>query len=138
MCIAVNLEKAAECAEKINVYNDGTVYTYQTGSDEFNKIICEWNAMICDAHDMPAFGVSLNRETVKAMESGVWVEFEFGCVYESNGMPYEKLLVNVLKEYQGFNIVRYGSERGYDGRCFYYDLVNKNMSNFYDLLVNLK
>ena len=52
-------------------------------------------------------------------------------------MPFEKLLVQVGKEYYGFNLIRYTSERGYDGRCFYLDLVGKNMNDLYDLLTDL-
>ena len=52
-------------------------------------------------------------------------------------MPFEKLLVEVGKEFYGFNIIRYTSERGYDGRCFYIDLVNKNMSDFYNILMDI-
>ena len=86
---------------------------------------------------MPAYGVSLDKKTVKAMKNGLWVEFDFGKLTEYNGMPFEKLLVEVGKEFYGFNIIRYTSERGYDGRCFYIDLVNKNMSDFYNILMDI-
>ena len=90
--------------------------------------------MIFGAHEMPAYGVSLNDETTKAMKSGVWAEFSFGRELSSGGMPYEKLLINVEPEWTGFNLIRYTAKHGYDGRCFYYDLVSKDMSSFYDCL----
>ena len=93
--------------------------------------------MIDGAHEMPAFGVSINNLTMEARSEGLWVEFAFDKTYESNGMPYEKLLIEVRQGYQGFNINRYNSQYGYDGRCFYYDLVNKNMDNFYNILINI-
>lgn len=124
-------------AEKINVYNDGAVISYCAGSDEFVKTMSGWNELLNGARQMPAFGVSLNGDTVQAMKSGLWVEFEFSEKKECCEMPYEKLLVNVEESFMGFNIIRYTSERGYDGRCFYIDLVNKNMADFYALLCNL-
>ena len=137
MFISVELDKAVECAKKVNLYNEGIVSVLESGSEPFEKIVYEWKAMISGAHEMPAFGVSLNNETLKALKNGLWIEFAFDCAYESIGMPYEKLLISVEKNNQGFNIIRYNSECGYDGRCFYYDLVDKNMSNFYNLIANL-
>lgn len=135
--ICIELENAFEKAENINVYNDGKVVTYSAQTDEYKSILKAWNEMLDGAHLMPAFGVSLNRETVKAMKEGLWVEFDFNKIYESGGMPYKKLLVAVKRGDNGFNLIRYMQEYGYDGRCFYYDLVNKDMSGLYDLLRNL-
>ena len=135
MIIEVELDKMTEYAEEITVYNDGESAIYPAGNAKFNEICAEWNSMLNGAHQMPAFGVSLHHETVREIKSGVWVEFGFGKVLSSDGMPYEKLLVNVQPDWSGFNIRRYNSECGYDGRCFYYDLVGKDMSAFYDCLI---
>lgn len=137
MIMDIELQKVFTCAENINVYNCGEIENYSANRNEYKLILDSWNKMISEAHDMPAFGVSLNNETVKAMKKGLWVEFDFNKVYESNGMPYEKLLIEVKEDNYGFNLIRYTKERGYDGRCFYYDLVNKNMSEFYNLISNL-
>ena len=123
--------------EIINVYGGGIKTAYSAGEEEYNKILVSWNEMIDGAHDMPAYGVSLNHLTVKELEKNLWVEFDFGRALECNEMPFEKLLVQVGKEYYGFNLIRYTSERGYDGRCFYLDLVGKNMNDLYDLLTDL-
>ena len=130
----IQLEKMTDYAKRVNVYTDGNVTAYPVGTTKFERICTEWNNMVFGAHEMPAFGVSLNDETVQALKSGVWAEFVFDKQYQSNGMPYEKLLVNVVPEWSGFNIIRYTEKHGYDGRCFYYDLVNKDMSLFYDCL----
>ena len=135
--ISIELENVFEKAENINVYNDGKALTYSAQTDEYKSILKAWNEMLDGAHLMPAFGVSLNRETVKAMKEGLWVEFDFNKVYESGGMPYEKLLVAVKAGDSGFNLIRYMQEYGYDGRCFYYDLVSKDMSGLYELLRKL-
>ena len=134
MVMEIELEKMTDFAESVGVYSDGEHIVYGAGEGKFNLICAEWNNMICGAREMPAFGVSLNGETVKAMKSGVWVEFSFNQTLSSNGMPYEKLLVNVQPKWSGFNVIRYTAKHGYDGRCFYYDLVNKNMRAFYDCL----
>ena len=136
MVMEIELEKITDYAKEVNVYNNGKTAIYPVGSAKFNEICAQWNAMLDGAHIMPAFGVSLHRETVKQMQKGVWAEFGFDKQYSSNGMPYEKLLIAVNPEWSGFNIVRYTAERGYDGRCFYYDLVSKNMSAFYNCLVD--
>ncbi len=132
----INLEDIAKYVENIAVYNDGNILLYPCGSDKFKKICAAWQGMLICAHQMPAYGVSLNAETLQAVKRGRWVEFDFGQTYCSNGMPFERLLVNVEKEYQGFNVVRYNAENGYDGRCFYFDLNGKDMSDFYNCVYN--
>ncbi len=123
--------------EKINVYNNGSSATYLVGQKPYEDIMLSWNNLLNGSHEMPAYGVSLNKETLKAMNSGLWVEFDFGKPTEYNGMPFEKLLVEVNKGFYGFNIIRYTKQNGYDGRCFYIDLVNKDMNDFYDVIVNI-
>lgn len=135
MVMQISLDKMCDYAKSVSVYNDGESRIYKVGEDKFNLICTEWKSMIFGAHEMPAYGVSLNDETVKAMKSGVWAEFSFGRELSSGGMPYEKLLINVQPEWTGFNLIRYTAKHGYDGRCFYYDLVNKDMSSFYDCLI---
>lgn len=104
--------------EKINVYNNGSSTTYLVGQKPYEDIMLSWNNLLNGSHEMPAYGVSLNKETLKAMNSGLWVEFDFGKPTEYNGMPFEKLLVEVNKGFYGFNIIRYTKQNGYDGRCF--------------------
>ena len=137
MSICIDLDKSFTAAESLNVYNEGELTVIEKTDEKFDDIILGWSHMIEGAHDMPAFGVSINDLTLKELRHGLWVEFVFGEEYESNGMPYKKLLINVQKGFYGFNLIRYTAERGYDGRCFYYDLVNKNMGDFYDLLLKI-
>lgn len=134
MSITVELYEAFDYSDVINVYDEGSVVSYGKGEDRFEEILSGFKTLIDGAHDMPAFGVSINSLTTKEMQKGLWVEFGFDQQYRSNGMPYEKLLVNVQKSFAGFNIVRYNADSGYDGRCFYYNLVNKDMSDFYNIL----
>lgn len=134
MSITVELYEAFDYSDVINVYDEGSVVSYGKGEDRFEEILSGFKTLIDGAHDMPAFGVSINSLTTKEMQKGLWVEFGFDQQYKSNGMPYERLLINVQKSFAGFNIVRYNADSGYDGRCFYYDLVNKDMSDFYNIL----
>ena len=134
MVMEIQLDKITDYAQSVNIIIDGETTAYVVGGQRFNEICAAWNNMIFGARQMPAFGVSLDRETTKEMKSGVWAEFVFDKQLSADGMPFEKLLVNAQREWSGFNIIRYTSEFGYDGRCFYYDLVNKNMSLFYDCL----
>ena len=57
--------------------------------------------------------------------------FEKTKVY--NEMPFETLLINVEKDWSGFNIIRKHDSK-YEGRCFYINLENADMSKLYELL----
>lgn len=129
-----NIYEEAEC---IIIHNDGRQYQYAAGSPQYEKLIAAWGKLIEGAHDMPAFGVSINKLTLEEMKGGLWIEFVFKEVNEVNGMPFERLLVAVKDDYYGFNLIRYTKERGYDGRCFYFDLVNKNMADLAAEMRNL-
>ena len=131
------INNAFESAEKINIYKDGIKTTYSCGSNEYSKIIKSYYSMVDGSHEMPALGVSLNNETVKELSRGLWAEFEFDKVTECNGMPFKKLLIKVEKDNYGFNIIRYNSKQGYDGRCFYIDRGGNSMATFYAVLINL-
>lgn len=137
MSIQVELNEVFEKSDKIVIYKDGQKNEYDNGSAVYGGILAEWSSLIDGAHEMPAFGVSLDRETQKELNSGLWVEFEFPQTYSTNGMPYSKLLINVVSSFYGFNLIRYQKEYGYDGRCFYYDLAGKDMSKFYDYILKI-
>lgn len=129
------ITEAFDAAEQINVYREGRKTSYVAGSAPFGKIMASWNAMIENARPMPAYGVSLNGETEQALQRGVWVEFDFGFPRTCYDLPFEKLLVEVQKSFSGFNLIRYNTACGYDGRCFYLDLAeHRNMGGLYDLL----
>ncbi len=130
----MQLQQVVSLAEEINVVRDGVKQTYGAGSEPFGEIVDAWEAMTVNSVVMPAFGVSLNEHTLNAMQSGVWAEFCFAESRVINGLPFEKLLIEVKPEYAGFNLNRYTRERGYGGRCFYIDLRGGNMQAFYELL----
>ncbi len=124
-------------AEEIIVYDNDVKTSYKAGSPKYGEILESWNITISSAHQMPALGVSIDEYTRKELKSGIWLEFCFDTVYECCGMPFEKLLIGLDKEYYGFNLIRYTAEHGYEGRCFYLDLFGKNTNDLYDLLSNI-
>lgn len=115
------LQCIAEKSEGIAVYREGEVKTCARGSAAYDQILDAWKQMTSGARPMPAFGVSIDALTRKEKDRGLWVEFLFSEEQVCDGMPFEKLLVQVAPEYRGFNLHRY-SGGGYNGRCFYLDL----------------
>lgn len=130
------IESFKDC-ETVIVYTNGKCKTYCADSKEYKRILAIWSDMTSSARQMPAYGVSLNNETINAINKGVWVEFSYSHVCECAGMNFEKLLTEVQEDYYGFNLIRYNSRCGYDGRCYYVDLNGNNMVKLYDYLRGL-
>lgn len=122
--------------KEIDIYHDGSTVKLLPAQMSYKLVINGFKNMLSGARQMPAFGVSLDNETRVAMNSGLWVEFDFGQKLYFSEMPFEKLLVQVVSGHSGFNIVRYNSENGYAGRCYYFD-INGNMSSFYNILTSV-
>lgn len=114
-------------AESVAVYSDGAKSEFPAGSTEFAAIVSGWTKMTEGAHQMPAFGVSIDKLTREEMKTGNWVEFYFSPAQHSNGLPFDSLLMTVRAEYRGVNLVR-GWEGLYQGRCIYVDLGRGDMS----------
>lgn len=134
MVIMEEITEAFDSVQNISIYNGGAVTVYSVGEECFNAVMDGWRTMTAGARQMPAFGVGINELVLNELKNGLWVQFDFGEVFECNEMPFEKLLVEAKREYTGFNLIRYTEERGYDGRCFYLDLDN-NMNDFCELLL---
>lgn len=130
----IEIQDIAKYTDGVNVYDDGNCTPYSKETDKFTKICSVWTGMMGFARQMPAFGVSLNAETTQAIKSNLWVEFTFPQEYCNNGMTFERLLVNVDPSFTGFNVIRYNSKYGYDGRCFYFDLIGSDMQDLYNAI----
>lgn len=130
----IEIQDIAKYTDGITVYDGGTAVPYTQESAKFKEICAAWTGMMKFARQMPAYGVSLNNETAKAVQKDVWLEFSFPQVYCNGGMPFERLLINVVPEFSGFNVVRFNSQYGYDGRCFYFDLIDSDMADLYAVL----
>lgn len=114
-------------SDKITIYRDGKPVDFENSSPEYEKILGAFQDTIFDAYEMPAFGVSLHDETMKARANGVWLEFHFPEEQEHNSMPFSTMLIQIAPNDCGFNLIRQHDGR-YEGRCFYLNLIDKDMS----------
>lgn len=128
----IEIQDIAKYAVQVNVYDCGNVVAYSRDDVKFKEICAAWTGMLKFARQMPAYGVSLDRETSSAVKDSLWTEFTFDRQFCNNGLPFERLLVNVVPEFTGFNVIRYNGGKGYDGRCFYFSLVDSDMADFYN------
>ena len=117
------------------VYHAGETISSPKDEAVYNDLFETFKTMIKDARSMPAFGVSLDNETRDAMKNGTWIEFVFDSTQSHNDMLFDSLLINVVPEHTGFNIVRKYQGK-YEGRCFYLD-IQGNMQPMYDEIIKL-
>ena len=117
-------------ASALTIIENGTKTSYLKGDDKFEEILASLSKITSGAHDMPAYGVSLDKDTKKAIESGLWLELKFKTPETFNELPFESLLFEVSPSYEGFNLIRKNNNK-YDGRCFYLNLKGnmKTLSN---------
>ena len=132
-----SVQSSFASSEQIEIINEGRSVIFDKGTDEYYSILFEFEKMIYGSHQMPAFGVSLDSLTREEMKKGLWVRFIFDGVNYNGDLPFESLLIQVVDDYSGFNVIR-EYEGKFDGRCFYIDLVNNTMDEFYLYLVNGK
>ncbi|MBQ8761745.1 MAG: hypothetical protein IJZ26_00280 [Clostridia bacterium] len=128
----LNINNFFEKSKNIIIFKDGKSKLYKQNTQEYKNIMEKFMQQVNYSYEMPAFGVSLHNETVKAMKSGVWIRFDFETEQQHNGMPFNSLLINITQDMYGFNVIRMQGKE-YDGRCFYLNLED-NMNNFYDYL----
>ncbi len=102
------------------------------GDDKFEEILKALNNITEYAHDMPAFGVSLDNLTKEEMKTGMWLELGFDKTYMFNEMPFDALLIKVEKDVYGFNLIRRNNGK-YEGRCFYLSL-DESMDELYNVI----
>lgn len=124
-------------SSSINIVKEGEVASFDKGIDQYYSILFEFEKMIEGSHQMPAFAVSIDEDTRRELSKGLWIEFVFLETNITSDLPFDKLLIKVEKDYGGFNIIR-EYEGKYEGRCFYLNLDNKDMSEFYLYLINDK
>lgn len=124
MVVYSNIADIFDDAEQIVVYSDGNIKNFYPETDSYQHILDEWNRLLEGVHLMPAYGVSLNDETQREKEKGIWIEFIFAQSCEYGDMPFEKLLIQVDARFSGVNLIRYNSDCGYEGRCYYLDFTS--------------
>ena len=109
--------------ESFDIFNQGDCEKVGKNSGEFNKILNGVNDVFCSAILMPAFGVSLHKETLNEREKGVWLQINFSEELTKNGLNFNSLLFK-LETTQGFNLIRKYKDK-YDGRCLYLNIQNE-------------
>ena len=130
-----NVVSHFERATKITVYDDGLCTTYNKGDEKFEMVLDGILEMTKNSRPMPAFAVSLDEETKEDLKSGFWVELEFATTDNALEMHFDALLIKVVKEHTGINIIRKVNGK-YQGRCFYLDLEN-DMSKLLSIIQKL-
>lgn len=135
--VSADIYESINNCKEIEIIIDNEKTTYQSTDNEYDKILNELDKMLENSHEMPAFGVSLDNDTKEAKKTGVWIELKYSETYSHNEMTFDSLLIEVEKDWGGFNIIR-GNKGNYEGRCFYINLNKNNMDNLYDLLISLK
>lgn len=120
--------------EKVIIIQDNQYY--EVDDEQFKQYQEILQNLLKNSHDMPAFGVSLDQETKKAMQSGAWLQLTYPTAQEVNGLPFDTLLIELRPNDSGFNIIR-GNNAIYDGRCFYIDLVDTTLTSLYKWANNL-
>ncbi len=129
------IDASLAIADNIEIMSEGKVAaSYDKGSDGFKQLISALSAMNKDGYEMPAFGVSIHDLTVKELENGVWLAFNYNDTNSHNGMPFDRLLVQLHPDDCGYNLIR-GNGGRYEGRCFYYNLNKGNMSELYNIVI---
>ncbi len=121
-----------EETDSITIFKDGKEKTFPNTSSEFDDLLTKFMDMIYDSYEMPAFGVSIHEHTMQALQSGIWIKFNFKEQMKHNDMPFDALLVNIMPNDKGFNLIREVDGK-YEGRCFYLNLEN-DMQSLYDLV----
>ncbi len=119
----------------ITIFEDGAETIFVKGDDKYEEIISSLLKITKDAREMPAYGVSLDKETRLARNSGIWLELIFDNTTIYNEMPFDSLLIEINAKYSGFNVIRKVNEK-YEGRCFYLNIIN-TMEPLEKLILNI-
>ena len=134
MVMYENIQDCFNKADKIHLIINNKEEWLDVNDEKYQKIIFYIERVLIDSHQMPALSVSLDSETREVMKKGIWLEFVFNKEGINNDLPFNALLIEVNKDHEGFNIIRKYNNK-YEGRCFYINLANKNMSELYNYLV---
>jgi len=130
-----NITDSFNYATKMNITIENMQYTLEKGNDKYEVVLESLRDITKYAHEMPAFGVSIDDLAREDMKTGMWLELVFDEECEYNEMPFEALLIKVDKDAYGFNLIRKQNGK-YEGRCFYLSLDN-SMINLYHTIENL-
>ena len=120
-------------SSSIEIFNNGNSQIYNSDTKIYAEVLDKFSSAIYNSYEMPAFAVSLHKETINSLKNGIWIKFNFDKQQVHNDMPFDALLVNIQKDNCGLNNIR-GCNEEYTGRCFYLNLENSNLNELFDFL----
>ncbi|MBP3431961.1 MAG: hypothetical protein J6K39_03820 [Clostridia bacterium] len=88
------------------------------------------------SHTLPAFGVITDEMYREEVQNGTYVSLKFGAPVEINGLPFDELVFKIEPGLQSFDLYR-GMKGVFQGRCIYVDLMNKDMTEFYEFAMSI-
>ncbi len=118
-----NLTDCFKEASFIVVVRENVPTTLSKGDDKYEVILKALYKITEYSHEMPAFGVSLDKLTREQLQTGTWIELQFATTCVHSGMDFDALLIQIEPNWFGFNLIRKNNGK-YDGRCFYISLDN--------------
>lgn len=130
------INSAFDDCQKIIIYDNGKQKEFAKDTKEYDKILQLWQIAVNSGYEMPAYGVSLDKETRKDLESGFYMEFIFDETKTHNEMPYDALLIKLMQNQGGYQLIRL-HDGIYEGRCFYIN-INEINNDLYDYINSIK
>lgn len=118
----------------VELYKDGEEIVLD--DENRDKIIEIFFKSLEGSVQMPALAVSIHEETLKQMKKGFWLKFNFDNTMINSEMPFDCLLIQIVKDCCGIDVIR-GLNNKFEGRCFYIDMKN-DLNELYDLIDNIK
>jgi len=121
-CAVNNEENFAQIVENIKsfeVFEQGVSKVLNQKDEDFKCIFNKLKIVFESARVMPAFGVSLHKETMEELKNGYWLKINFNSNQNVNGLIFDSLLIKLETTY-GVNLIR-GLNGVFEGRCIYLD-----------------
>lgn len=116
----ISLNDCLKDVESFDLFCDNKRTHVSKNDSQFDEIKNKIEDLFYMSRLMPAFGVSLHDEALKALNYDDWLQINFSKEQNENGLPFDSLLFK-LEETQGFNLIRLYKDE-YEGRCLYLDL----------------
>ena len=123
-----------QSVESFDFFKNSNIQKIDKNNFQFLELKRKIEQFFLNSRLMPAFGVSLHKETQDALKSDEWLKINFNQTLVKNGLPFNALLFK-LEETKGFNLIRLFDGK-YEGRCLFLDL--DDTINLKDIVNNLQ
>ena len=88
-----------EKAKSITIFKNGKSRIFKENEKEFKNIIQQFTEQTQNSVEMPAYAVSLHNETIKAINDGLWIQFNF-----EQELDYIKLKAKVEESLNNYTL----------------------------------